>query len=443
MKISRKNSANVSDDAATRKLEESRDALRQAIFQKTANEALKIPNGYLKVAVKIIRWNENIDDFKGHTQEIARLERIFRDRFGYQCSVHSIDDNKKPQLDINKAILDHVFEHDDPHSLLIFYYTGHGAEDDEKLLELSASEIIRVTGRHEATASWPKAEIPILKEMQGDALVVLDCCMASLAAKGRNLGTRTYQLLAAVSEDMETFGPGPKSFTTAFCNSLEELLDERDGRPFLMTQLVEKINKQRKRQACLMWDRLSSYKRTLQLVPLHQHQTQEREAAFQTSDLEKASLGLRFSLKEHDLSDELVQKFAEHLPRVCHDIGLPLRRIYWEGMATGKPAMKRIIEPLNDEDYDYPGHSVRDATIRTFFGAATHLNTRVRMLKALKKRRESRLLSPEETGGSLVLFAKTMMLVSIGLAGAFLFTERKERYILFGTAGIVALACKA
>ncbi|KAI4681043.1 uncharacterized protein J4E88_005548 [Alternaria novae-zelandiae] len=138
MKISRKNSANVSDDAATRKQEESRDALRQAIFQKTANEALQIPNGYLKVAVKIIRWNENIDDFKGHAEEIARLERIFRDRFGYQCSVHSIDDNKKPQLDINKAILDHVFEHDDPHSLLIFYYTGHGAEDGEKLLELSA-----------------------------------------------------------------------------------------------------------------------------------------------------------------------------------------------------------------------------------------------------------------------------------------------------------------
>lgn len=76
MKISRKNSANVSDDAATRKLEESRDALRQAIFQKTANEALKIPNGYLKVAVKIIRWNENIDDFKGHTQEVGPPELI-------------------------------------------------------------------------------------------------------------------------------------------------------------------------------------------------------------------------------------------------------------------------------------------------------------------------------------------------------------------------------
>jgi hypothetical protein len=59
--------------------------------------------------------------------------------FGYDCSVHSICDNKKPQVDLNKAILDHVHEHDDQHSLLIFYYMGHGSKViPSGVLELSA-----------------------------------------------------------------------------------------------------------------------------------------------------------------------------------------------------------------------------------------------------------------------------------------------------------------
>jgi hypothetical protein len=49
-----------------------RDALRQAIFEKASNDALGIPNGYLKVAVKIIRWDESIDDLSaGHTSEVS------------------------------------------------------------------------------------------------------------------------------------------------------------------------------------------------------------------------------------------------------------------------------------------------------------------------------------------------------------------------------------
>jgi hypothetical protein len=53
--------------------------------------------------------------------------------------VHRINDSKRPQLDINKAIVDHVYQHDDPHNLLIVYYTGHGSRDEDGGdLELSA-----------------------------------------------------------------------------------------------------------------------------------------------------------------------------------------------------------------------------------------------------------------------------------------------------------------
>jgi hypothetical protein len=48
-----------------------REPIRQALFQRKSNKALKLPNGYLKVAVLIIRWDKSIDDFKGHTEEVS------------------------------------------------------------------------------------------------------------------------------------------------------------------------------------------------------------------------------------------------------------------------------------------------------------------------------------------------------------------------------------
>lgn len=48
-----------------------REAERLNLFQTTCNKALKIPNGYVKVAVLILRWDEKIDDFPGHTEEVG------------------------------------------------------------------------------------------------------------------------------------------------------------------------------------------------------------------------------------------------------------------------------------------------------------------------------------------------------------------------------------
>lgn len=47
-----------------------REAERQAWFQNKSNNILEIPNGYLKVAVLIIRWHDEIDEFKGHDEEV-------------------------------------------------------------------------------------------------------------------------------------------------------------------------------------------------------------------------------------------------------------------------------------------------------------------------------------------------------------------------------------
>jgi hypothetical protein len=56
-----------SDDAEELK----REAARRTLFQKISNNQFDIPNGYRKVEVLILRWDESIDDFgKGHNQEV-------------------------------------------------------------------------------------------------------------------------------------------------------------------------------------------------------------------------------------------------------------------------------------------------------------------------------------------------------------------------------------
>jgi hypothetical protein len=52
------------------KAELKREADRQTLFQKIVNDQLGSPNGYRKVEVLIIRWDQSIDQFKGHTQEV-------------------------------------------------------------------------------------------------------------------------------------------------------------------------------------------------------------------------------------------------------------------------------------------------------------------------------------------------------------------------------------
>jgi hypothetical protein len=51
-----------------------RESRRQTWFQDEANNILDIPNGYLNVFVLIIRWHEDIDEFKGHADEVSRTD---------------------------------------------------------------------------------------------------------------------------------------------------------------------------------------------------------------------------------------------------------------------------------------------------------------------------------------------------------------------------------
>ncbi|KAF1830725.1 hypothetical protein BDW02DRAFT_633411 [Decorospora gaudefroyi] len=323
----------LSPDDEEAKIELTREAERQTLFQKISNDVLKTPNGYRKVEVLIIRWHESIDEFKDHKQEIERLKTIFTAGFGYGCTVKSICNSSSPQVDLNHHVLSHVREHDGDDNLLIVYYTGHGfqvKDEQGSRLQLSASRNWNdSSGRsHPPTAFWDEAEAPLKTHALGDALAILDCCFASTAAvtsKGRNQELRTYQMLAASSADEFTFGPGEKSFTHALCDSLEELLREASGSTFPVIKLWERINTKRTTQAALIWDRLQRYKRHVELGRLDPNP--KRDASFRNEEPEQACLVVRFSLKTNELNNQQVDTLARQLPAAFKEAGVAVRRM--------------------------------------------------------------------------------------------------------------------
>ncbi|CAN9324166.1 unnamed protein product [Alternaria alternata] len=125
-----------SDDAEELK----REAARRTLFQKISNNQFDIPNGYRKVEVLILRWDESIDDFgKGHNQGDWRaFSPILAMGSRSQASKMTIR-----RVDFNLKILQHIRQHDGDDNLLIVYYTGHGSQvrnGQVRNLELSATE---------------------------------------------------------------------------------------------------------------------------------------------------------------------------------------------------------------------------------------------------------------------------------------------------------------
>ena len=222
--------------------------------------------------------------------------------------------------------------------------------------------------------------------------------MASTAAmKCRNGLPRTYQLLAATAAGAPTCGPGQNSFTTALCDSLQDLLEEAKGGTFLLTQLCERINTKRKAQACLSWDRLQGFKRTVQLG--HLEPAPNLEDSFCNEEPELTSLLLRFSFKNSDLENDQIERLAEQLPHACHEAKVLLRRIDWIRMTTTKQKPDRNPRTLHDvpfrnqeeidledqavELFDADGNSVFDPQNAHLYKVLRPVNARQRWQSTL------------------------------------------------------------
>ncbi|KAF1939946.1 hypothetical protein EJ02DRAFT_407390 [Clathrospora elynae] len=299
-------------------------------FEGAVKKTLNIPSGYVKVAVLVLRWHEDIDDYAaGHTTE--RLKDLFSGRLGYSYKEVKLGTQKNPQNTLRTAISNHIDEHDGPNNLLIVFYTGHG------LVQLTRGKTKTQKDRFFATAYWNTAEEPFLeKSTEADVLAILDCCFASNAHKGQSNERRTYELLAACGKDDTTPGPGTNSFTNAFIQTIEKLLDQDSCGSFTTTKLLDEMNGRQPRPKLL--NRLhKDDNRHVHLARLDESYAKENERRFQERPPEKANLKLRFSLEKPDASRDQLEKLGENLPRAFDAAGIPLRWIEWVKMEQRDP----------------------------------------------------------------------------------------------------------
>jgi hypothetical protein len=123
--------------------------------------------------------------------------------------------------------------------------------------------------------------------------------------------------------------PGENSFTHALIQSLTELLQERQGKPFTTVQLVDRISQQpsRDKNPSRLWHRLKRDDRIIWLGPLSK-QLQESSSIVKEIEPSRAFLTVRLALSSNEkLPKEKIKLLAKKMTQAHKESGLPVRRM--------------------------------------------------------------------------------------------------------------------
>ncbi len=100
----------------------------QVLWSNTMDEGkYKNSSTYRSVNVLLLCWAESSDDLEVK-EEVSRLRDTFEKRFNYKTQTSYLDRNmrQKVQVQVNTIVANFIGLHDDPTTLLIVYYAGHG-----------------------------------------------------------------------------------------------------------------------------------------------------------------------------------------------------------------------------------------------------------------------------------------------------------------------------
>ncbi|KAB2105636.1 hypothetical protein AG0111_0g6241 [Alternaria gaisen] len=304
---------------------------------------MDIADGYTKVAVLLIKWADHLDELRT-ADEAQELESLFRDRFHYQTKTVELNIRKKPQHQLDNHISQFICEHDGTQSLLIVYYTGHGIfQKATKTLELTGTQDpSKETGFSTvARATWNKAEEQLRHEdVEADVLTILDTCYASNLVKSSRQEEKKFELLSACHFDETTAAPGPNSYTRAFIDAANELLDKDPKRPISTFSLMQRINQDPRRidTPSQLWGRSRNPQPNQEHIFLTPFGPEKTDALHQYRPRAKGFLTLRFGLRDAELDQAQIDYMARLLTKALNNkerIGL--RRIDCLNMEPAPP----------------------------------------------------------------------------------------------------------
>ncbi|KAK8061061.1 hypothetical protein PG997_015282 [Apiospora hydei] len=179
----------------------------------------------LKPKVLVLYWETGNVGFKTECQAVREM---FEETFHYPTEEFAI-----PSKNVEAATPNQTLEYElmsrvtkllseaTHRSTLIIYYGGHGDEDHDKHRGQECQSVWAEFEAGGSTLRWYKIQ-ELMRESSADILLILDCCFAAQAARGRNDRRGRFEILAAAAMGMPTRGPGKKSFTTVLLEDIHE-----------------------------------------------------------------------------------------------------------------------------------------------------------------------------------------------------------------------------
>ncbi|KAJ8071114.1 hypothetical protein OCU04_001455 [Sclerotinia nivalis] len=335
--------------------EASEDSKLKAIWDEQIS-AKNASLAYREAHILLLSWHREDDDLHVQ-QEVDDLERVFRNTFKYQTTqkVLKQDPKKHPQTQINLFLAEFVHSHDDPNTLLIVYYAGHGKLiDGEDGLALIGSTAIPAKNNELHEIVWSSAEHNI-QNTQSDVLVIFDCCNAGemdRGVRGGDFTKRAFEYMAATSQRSTTKRPGPESFTTALIWALKEMVCFKPGRSFSTHELLRKIcqapNFPRPQAPRLTERGLIGSRRKIVLVPLDKQSkpktTEEKSIAIMDEIMETINLRFVFNGK---ITEKMVREFAQAISKIISEGDFVASTVLWEGINTSSSTKKNLWDVVS------------------------------------------------------------------------------------------------
>ncbi|KAJ9141751.1 Zinc finger and BTB domain-containing protein 11 [Pleurostoma richardsiae] len=186
---------------------------------------------YTSVSVLLLRWEEDTSV----EQDLATLEKVFRERYNYHTDTWSIPTVPNPSIKLGVQMASFL-EHARPDHLLIIYYAGYGYVGADNQLYWACN------AREDASKlKWDGVRC-LFEDAQSDILLLLDTCAVRDTPMAGSHGVK--QAIAAYSPEQKGQESLLRSFTASLADSLTKLSPSR----FSVQRLYEEIVAQRQQE---------------------------------------------------------------------------------------------------------------------------------------------------------------------------------------------------
>jgi hypothetical protein len=191
---------------------------------------------------------------------------------------------------------------------------------------------------NQTAAAWHDVE-HIIRDAEGDALLIFDCCYAgnlTLRDVRSSRPTRSFEYIAACKSTDETSFPGPESFTSALIWALEDLVksQKRFSTSELQTKIMTEAPSFPRKQSVLVMERDDSCDQRLVLAPLPSAMSGISTTLSQGFDeLPQNHVDLRFWYPNRPDRKE-VENLANRLKRLMKDQNIDACCVSWLGLRS-------------------------------------------------------------------------------------------------------------